>query len=181
MTGREVVHVVVMGVSSTGKSLVGRRLAERLGAEFVEGDDLHPQVNIDKMAAGTPLTDDDRWPWLEAIVERTRQVGADGRSTVVTCSALKRAYRDVLRTAAPDTFFVHLHGTFNLLAQRMREREGHFMPPSLLQSQFESLEPLDDDENGALVDVGAEPDAVVEAALAGLAGDPQPRPPSSAG
>jgi gluconokinase len=170
------VHVVVMGVSSTGKTLVGRRLAQALGAEFVEGDELHPQSNIDKMAAGTPLDDEDRWPWLETIAERTREIGATGRSTVVTCSALKRSYRDVLRTAAADTFFVHLHSTFNLLAQRMREREGHFMPPALLQSQFETLEPLEEDEDGALVDVAVEPDEVVAAALSALAGDPLPRP-----
>ncbi len=177
----EPVHVVVMGVSSTGKSLIGRRLAEELGAEFVEGDDLHPQSNIDKMAAGTPLTDEDRWPWLEAIADRTREAGASGRSTVVTCSALKRSYRDVLRSAADGTFFVHLHSSFNLLAQRMRERKGHFMPPALLQSQFETLEPLEEDETGALVDVAVEPDAVVAAALSGLAGDPQPRPGSTPG
>jgi gluconokinase len=170
------VHVVVMGVSSTGKSLIGSRLAERLDAEFVEGDELHPQANIDKMASGTPLTDDDRWPWLEAIAERTRELAGTGRSTVVTCSALKRSYRDVLRTAADDLFFVHLHGSFNLLAERMRERQGHFMPPALLQSQFETLEPLENDESGALVDVAETPDEVVEAALAGLAGDPLPRP-----
>lgn len=175
------VHVVVMGVSSTGKSLVGGRLAESLGAQFVEGDELHPQSNIDKMAEGTPLTDEDRWPWLEAIAERTQEVAAGGDSTVVTCSALKRAYRDVLRSATDDIFFVHLHGTFNLLAQRMREREGHFMPPALLQSQFETLEPLEEDEQGALVDVSPPPDVVVASALAALAGDPGPRPGTTAG
>lgn len=171
-------HVVVMGVSSTGKTTVARGLAERLDATFVEGDDLHPQANLDKMAAGTPLTDEDRWPWLEAIVERTREVAADGDSTVVTCSSLKRAYRDVLRGAADDLFFVHLHGTFNLLAQRMHERQGHFMPPSLLQSQFETLEPLEADERGALVDVTPEPGVVVQHALEALHGDPWPRPPA---
>lgn len=173
---RPPVHVVVMGVSSTGKTLVGARLAAALDAEFVEGDDLHPESNIAKMGEGTPLTDEDRWPWLEAIADRTREVAAGGRSTVVTCSALKRTYRDVLRTAADDTFFVHLHGTFNLLAQRMRERQGHFMPPALLQSQFETLEPLETDERGALVDVSPSPDAVVAAALAALDGSPLPRP-----
>jgi len=174
----EPLHVVVMGVSSTGKTTVARGLAEQLGARFVEGDELHPQANIDKMAAGTPLTDEDRWPWLEAIAERTREVAAQGGSTVVTCSALRRAYRDVLRTAAEDTFFVHLHGTFNLLAQRMHERQGHFMPPALLQSQFETLEPLEDDERGALVDVTPPPEVVVQHALDALRGDPWPRPPA---
>lgn len=178
---RPPVHVVVMGVSSTGKSLIGARLAEALDAEFVEGDELHPPRNIAKMGEGTPLTDEDRWPWLEAIAERTREVAAGGRSTVVTCSALKRTYRDVLRTAADDTFFVHLHGTFDLLAQRMRERGGHFMPPVLLQSQFETLEPLENDERGALVDVSPAPEAVVTAALAALTGSPLPRPGSTLG
>ena len=173
---RPPVHVVVMGVSSTGKSLIGELLAEALDAEFVEGDELHPATNIAKMGEGTPLTDEDRWPWLEAVAERTREVAAGGHSTVVTCSALKRSYRDVLRAAADDTFFVHLHGTFNLLAQRMRERRGHFMPPALLQSQFETLEPLEEDERGALVDVSPPPDVVVAAALAALDGDPRPRP-----
>lgn len=169
-------HLVVMGVSSTGKTTVARGLAERLEAVFVEGDDLHPQVNIDKMAAGTPLTDEDRWPWLEAIAARVREEAAGGASVVVTCSALKRAYREVLRTAAEDLFFVHLHGTFTLLAQRMHERRGHFMPPALLQSQFETLEPLEADERGALVDVTPAPDVVVDRALDALRGDPWPRP-----
>lgn len=169
-------HLVVMGVSSTGKTTIARGLAARLDAAFVEGDDLHPQANIDKMAAGTPLTDEDRWPWLEAIAARVRQEAAGGGSVVVTCSALKRAYRDVLRTAADDLYFVHLHGTFALLAQRMHERQGHFMPPALLQSQFETLEPLEPDERGALVDVTPPPDVVVDRALDALRGDPWPRP-----
>lgn len=147
--------VVVMGVSSTGKTQVGTRLSRRLGWGFVEGDDLHPEANIAKMAAGTPLTDDDRWPWLRAIVTHVREAVERDGPVVVTCSALRRSYRDVLRGADPDgeVFFVHLHGTFTLLAERMGRREGHFMPPALLQSQFETLEPLDPDETGALVDV----------------------------
>ncbi|MDP9822442.1 gluconokinase [Nocardioides massiliensis] len=147
--------VVVMGVSSTGKTKVGTRLARQLGWRFVEGDELHPPANIEKMSAGTPLTDEDRWPWLDAIVEHVRAVLEEDTSVVVTCSALRRSYRDVLRGADPDgsVFFVHLHGTFTLLAERMDQREGHFMPAALLQSQFETLEPLEPDEVGALVDV----------------------------
>lgn len=147
--------VVVMGVSSTGKTKVGTRLAADHGWRFIEGDDLHPPSNIEKMSAGTPLTDEDRWPWLEAIVEHVRAALAADDRVVVTCSALRRSYRDVLRRADPDgeVFFVHLHGTFALLAERMELREGHFMPPALLQSQFETLEPLEPGETGALVDV----------------------------
>jgi len=160
--------VVVMGVSSTGKTQVGRRVAEALGATFVEGDDLHPESNITKMAAGTPLTDEDRWPWLEAIVDEVRATRTDG-PVVVTCSALRRAYRDVLRGAAgtaDPVFFLHLHGTFALLAERMGQRTRHFMPPSLLQSQFETLEPLEPDERGALVDVTPPLEEVAATAVA---------------
>jgi gluconokinase len=157
-------HVVVMGVSATGKTAVGVPLAEELGCEFVEGDDLHPRSNIDKMTKGIALTDDDRWPWLRAVAERVAAEGAAGRSTVVTCSALKRSYRDVLRSAAP-TFFVHLDAPFDVLQDRMQRRTKHFMPTTLLRSQLETLEPLGDDEAGAVVDVTPPLDEVVEEAV----------------
>jgi gluconokinase len=157
-------HVVVMGVSATGKTTVGEQLAEELGCEFIEGDSLHPKANIDKMAKGVPLTDEDRWPWLKAIAERVAERDATGTSTVVTCSALKRSYRDVLRDAAP-TFFVHLHAPFEVLQNRMQLRTKHFMPTSLLRSQFDTLEELGDDEAGAVVDVTPPIDEVVEEAV----------------
>jgi gluconokinase len=157
-------HVVVMGVSATGKTSVGEQLAEELGCEFIEGDSLHSQHNIDKMTEGVPLTDEDRWPWLKAIAELVAERDSQGVSTVVSCSALKRSYRDVLCGAAP-TFFVHLDAPFEVLQDRMQLRSKHFMPTSLLRSQFDTLEALDDDEPGAVVDVSPPIDEVVEEAL----------------
>ena len=157
-------HVVVMGVSATGKTTVGEQLAEELGCEFIEGDSLHPSQNIAKMEEGVPLTDEDRWPWLQAIAELVAKRDHEGVSTVVTCSALKRSYREVLRRAAP-TFFVHLEAPFEVLEQRMGARTKHFMPTSLLKSQFDDLEPPDDDEAGAVVDVSPAVDEVVEEAV----------------
>jgi gluconokinase len=161
---RKPMHVVVMGVSATGKTTVAEQLAEELDCEFVEGDSLHPRQNIEKMEHGIPLTDEDRWPWLQAIAELVAVRDHEGTSTVVTCSALKRSYRDVLRDAAP-TFFVHLHAPFEVLEQRMQLRTKHFMPTSLLRSQFDTLEDLDDDEDGVVVDVSAPVDEVVEEAV----------------
>lgn len=150
-----------MGVSATGKTTVGEGLAEELDCEFIEGDSLHPAANIEKMTAGVPLTDEDRRPWLDAIAALVAAREAAGTSTVVTCSALKRSYRDVLRAAAP-TFFVHLEAPFEVLLERMGRRTKHFMPAALLQTQFDILEPLDDDEVGAAVDVTPPVDEVVE-------------------
>ncbi len=157
-------HVVVMGVSGTGKTSVGEELAEELGCEFVEGDSLHPRRNIEKMESGIPLTDEDRWPWLQAIADLVAVRDLEGTSTVVTCSALKRKYRDILRDAAP-TFFVHLDAPFEVLQARMQERTKHFMPTSLLRSQVDTLEELDDDEAGTVVDVSPPFDEVVEEAV----------------
>ena len=163
-------HLVAMGVSATGKSTVAARLADELDLEFVEGDDLHPRSNIAKMEQGVPLTDEDRWPWLRAIAELVAAREHDGVRTVVTCSALKRDYRDVLREGAP-TFFVHLHAPFEVLQERMAQRTKHFMPTSLLQSQFDTLEPLGPDEDGAVVDVTPPLEDVVAAALEALRED----------
>jgi gluconokinase len=156
--------VVVMGVAGSGKTTVAEGLAARMHWLFAEGDAFHPAANVAKMHAGTPLTDEDRWPWLQAIAELVAVRDHEGLSTVVTCSALKRSYRDVLRDAAP-TFFVHLDAPFDVLQDRMQHRTKHFMPAALLQSQFATLEPLDDDESGAVIDVSPPLDEVVEEAV----------------
>ncbi len=167
---RHLFHVVVMGVSSTGKSTVARRLADDLGVEFIEGDDHHPEGNLRKMSQGTPLTDADRLPWLKAIGDLVAERHAEGVSTVLTCSALRRSYRDILRAAVPasETFFLLLHAPFEVLEERMRSRERHFMPTSLLQSQFDTLEPLQPDEVGAVVDVSPSIDEVVAESISAV-------------
>ncbi|MDX6302338.1 MAG: gluconokinase [Nocardioidaceae bacterium] len=157
-------HVVVMGVSGTGKSAVAEPLAGELGCEFIEGDSLHPAKNIEKMSHGVPLTDEDRRPWLQAIADTVAAKDAAGTSTVVTCSALKRSYRTVLCAAAP-TFFVHLDAPFEVLQGRMQHRTRHFMPTALLRSQFDTLEPLGPDEPGAVVDVSPPLEEVIEEAV----------------
>jgi gluconokinase len=160
-------HLVFMGVSGTGKSAIGRPVSERLGCEFAEGDDFHPQANIDKMAGGTPLTDDDRWPWLDRLAGWTRERAERGQNTGLACSALRRAYRDVLRRGAPDTVFVHLTGSRELILERMAGRE-HFMPASLLDSQLDTLEDLEPDERGLVVDIDQRLDPLVEGLVADL-------------
>lgn len=162
--------VVVMGVSGSGKSTVGALLAERLGVPFADADDLHPASNVAKMASGQALVDDDRSPWLEAVGET---LAAASGGLVVACSALKRGYRDVIRASAPDTVFVHLHGSRELLAERLGARTGHFMPRSLLDSQLETLEEPGIDE-GFIVGIDQKPESAVEA-IAGRLGDWIPR------
>ena len=159
-------HLVVMGVAGSGKTTVATLLADRLGVTYAEADQFHPQSNIDKMTAGTPLTDEDRWPWLEAIRDWLSAEADAGRSGVVTCSALKRTYRDLLRTAHGTVCFVHLSGTPELLAERMAHRTGHFMPTSLLDSQLATLEPLADDEHGYTLDVTTPPQELADTILA---------------
>jgi gluconokinase len=154
--------IVVMGVSGSGKTTVGRALAERLGVPYAEADEFHPRANVDKMAAGRALTDDDRWPWLRAIAA---WIDAQAGGGVVTCSALKRAYRDLLRAETDHVWFLHLHGDRALIASRIGGRSGHFMPASLLDSQFADLEPLTPDEPGLVVDVAAPPEEIVETVL----------------
>jgi gluconokinase len=157
-----------MGVSGTGKTAVGGRMAKELDFEFVEGDSYHPAANIAKMQAGTPLTDEDRAPWLQTLADALAVKAAEGRSTVLTCSALRRRYRDVLRSGAPGLFFVHLDAPFEVLVARMDERTKHFMPTSLLQSQMDTLQPLEPDEAGAVVDVSPPLDDVVATAVAAV-------------
>ncbi|WP_405946945.1 gluconokinase [Streptomyces prunicolor] len=164
--------VVVMGVAGTGKTTIGPLLAARLGVPYAEGDDFHPQANIAKMSAGVPLTDEDRWPWLDAIGGWAH--GRAGLGGVVSSSALKRSYRDRLRAAAPGVVFVHLTGDRTLIEDRMAHRHGHFMPTALLDSQFATLQPLEADEAGVAVDVGGSPEQIAERATAALAQVPEP-------
>ncbi|MEU3094390.1 gluconokinase [Streptomyces sp. NPDC006967] len=158
--------VVIMGVAGTGKTTIGPLLAARFDVPYAEGDDFHPQANIDKMSAGTPLGDDDRWPWLDAIGAWAHERA--GHGGVVSCSALKRSYRDRLRAAAPGVVFVHLSGDRALVEDRMAHRQGHFMPTALLDSQFATLQPLEPDEAGVSVDVAGSPEEITGRAAAAL-------------
>jgi gluconokinase len=153
-------RLVIMGVSGCGKSTVGERLAQRLGVPFLEGDDLHPPHNVALMAAGTPLTDADRADWLDAIAGRLSDLQPD-EGMVVSCSALKRMYRDRLRAATSDLQFVHLHGDPALLATRLAQRQGHYMPPALLISQLETLEIPSADESALSLDITEPADNLV--------------------
>lgn len=154
--------VVVTGVAGSGKSTIGEELARRLGVEFAEGDELHPRANVAKMSRGEPLTDDDRWPWLAAIGGWLAARAETGG--VASCSALKRAYRDALAASAPRVWFLHADAPPEVIKQRMRDRRGHFMPESLVDSQFADLEPLGDDERGARLDITGAAGAVADRA-----------------
>ena len=160
--------VVVMGVAGCGKTTVAARLAERLGCAFQEGDALHPPENVAKMSAGTPLDDADRAPWLARIAACIDEWRARGVGGVVTCSALKRAYRDVIVGDRAEVRLVHLAGSRDLIAQRLGARRGHFMPPALLDTQFATLEPPLPDARTLVLDVGPTPDELVDAIVAWL-------------
>lgn len=159
---------MVMGVSGNGKSTVGSWVAEETGRVFLEGDEFHPQANIDKMSQGTPLDDEDRRPWLQALAAEIRRLTESGQESVLACSALRRTYRDLLREGDAELFFIHLQAGYDTILERMQRRE-HFMPPSLLRSQFDTLEPLEEDERGVVISAVAPPDQVVTTALATLA------------
>ncbi|WP_342363012.1 gluconokinase [Terrarubrum flagellatum] len=166
--------IVVMGVAGSGKTTVGELLAQRLGWEFRDADSFHPAANIAKMTAGQPLTDADRWPWLAAIadwIDAHRKAGGHG---VVTCSALKRAYRDRLRNGHTDVRFVHLKGDIEVIGARMAARQHHFMPTALLKSQFDTLEPPAPDERALSISVELEPEQIVEAVVNMLERDTAP-------
>lgn len=152
---------VVMGVAGSGKSTVGAALAQSLDVEFAEGDAYHPPENVKRMAAGIPLSDDDRAGWLRALAARIREASTAGDGLVMTCSALKRTYRDLLRTAAPELHFVFLHGPRALLAERLAGRSGHFMPASMLESQLAALEEPSPDEGAWVCDIRDSPERIV--------------------
>jgi len=153
--------LIVMGVSGSGKSTIAAKLAERLGWTFEDGDRFHPASNVAKMRAGHPLTDNDRWPWLQAIADEIDRVSRNSGHVVMACSALKRAYRDLLVHGRNDVRIVFLDGTKALIADRLARRKGHFMPPGLLDSQFKTLEPPQADENPITVSIDAPVETIV--------------------
>jgi gluconokinase len=158
-----------MGTSGVGKTTVAKGLSTALGWTYAEGDVFHPEANVAKMAAGTPLTDEDRWPWLRSIGDWMSEEIAAGRSAVVTCSALRRVYRDVLREGRPEVVFCHLTADPDLIGERLSHRTDHYMPTSLLPSQLATLEPLQPDEPGVVVSTEGEATDVIARALAALA------------
>ncbi|MDF9276294.1 gluconokinase [Arthrobacter sp. EH-1B-1] len=164
-------HFIVMGVAGCGKTTLATALSERLGWSYAEADDFHSVENITKMANGIPLKDDDRWPWLTAIKTWITEKSAADESTIVTCSALKRSYRDLLASADGEVVFIHLHGDAELIRSRMAGRSGHFMPESLLASQFETLEALADDECGIAVANTGKLEQTIDAILRRLSTD----------
>jgi gluconokinase len=154
--------IVMMGVTGSGKSTIALALATRLNCEFLDADWLHSPQNIAKMSSGNALNDEERWPWLSAVGQKIKEMASHQGRSVTACSALKRSYRDRLREYVPDAYFIFLSGSFHDIEVRMSGREGAFMPPSLLASQFEILEPLQDDEVGIRVDVRMTPIEIVD-------------------
>lgn len=165
MTAEPTRHVVVMGVSGSGKTTIARGVVDATGLEFAEADAFHSPDNIAKMEEGTPLTDEDRWPWLQDLAEWMDAKADAGISTIITCSALKRTYRDVLRDGPPSVDFLHLDGPAEVIEARLSKREGHFMPASLLQSQIDTLEALEPDESGVILDLRRKPEELIAQAL----------------
>ncbi len=160
--------VVVMGVSGSGKSTVAKGLSTVLGWEFAEGDAFHPEDNVEKMKHGVPLTDEDRWPWLDSIGDWISGKESRGESAVVTCSALRRVYRDLLRKGRPHVRFLHITAPADVILDRMEHRPGHYMPPSLLPSQLATLEPLENDEPGVVITNEGSAAEVLDRALRAL-------------
>jgi gluconokinase len=160
--------LVIMGVSGSGKTTIAVLLAARLRWELADADSFHSQANLQKMRSGIALTDEDRWPWLHAIAAWIDETRRAGRRGIVTCSALKRSYRDILVGERPDVRLVYLKGDAELIGQRLAKRQGHFMPTALLQSQFEALEEPGPDENPIVVSVAAEPEAIAARVIAEL-------------
>ncbi|ACS84083.1 gluconokinase [Musicola paradisiaca] len=161
--------IILMGVSGSGKSSVGAGLAKRIGAKFIDGDDLHPRANIQKMAGGQPLNDDDRAPWLQRLNDAAYSLYHKNETGIIVCSALKKRYRDLLRADNEGMVFIHLNGSFELVLQRHQARAGHFMPTELLKSQFDALEEPGTDEADVLsVSIDGSLDQVVEHCVAAL-------------
>jgi len=165
--------VLLMGVAGCGKTTIGQQLAAALDARFEEGDAFHPPANVAKMSRGEPLTDADRLPWLHAIAAAIRRADRNGERAVFSCSALKRSYRDILRGASENLRLVHLAGSEALIRGRLEARRGHFMPPTLLPSQFRTLETPDGDERPIVIDIGGAPETIVAQIRAAL----EPPPP----
>ena len=165
---KQPVVVLVMGVSGSGKTTLGSLLGERIGARFGDADAFHPADNVEKMSNGIPLTDDDRWPWLDAIAATIGRWAANGTNVVFACSALKRIYRDRLRAGRTDLKLIHLTGDEDLIASRMKRRTGHFMPAGLLRSQLATLEPPGLDEGAITLDISSPPDILLAQCLARL-------------
>jgi carbohydrate kinase (thermoresistant glucokinase family) len=154
--------LIVMGVSGSGKTTIGERLAARIGWRYEDADFFHPAANVAKMSAGQPLTDEDRWPWLRAIADEIDRASAAGERVVIGCSALRRVYRDVLVHGRRDVRIIYLQGTQALIADRLGSRKGHFMPPGLLTSQFKTLEPPTPDEHAVTVSIDAPAEIIVD-------------------
>jgi gluconokinase len=161
-TDKDPCALVVMGVSGSGKSTIADKVAERLGWTFEDGDRFHPASNVAKMSAGVPLTDEDRWPWLQAIADEIDRVCKAGQHAVIACSALKRGYRDILVHGRNDVRVIYLEGSEQLIASRLKQRKGHFMPPGLLASQFKTLEPPDQSEHPVTVSIDAAVETIVD-------------------
>jgi gluconokinase len=158
-------HVVVMGVCGCGKTTVARRISALTGFAFAEADEFHSEANVSKMQAGVPLTDEDRWPWLRSLADWMADRAAAGESTVIACSALRRGYRTVLSQGPPSVTFVHLDGSRDTIRRRLSARTGHYMPASLLDSQVATLEALQPDEPGIVLDVEMAPDDLAHEAV----------------
>lgn len=167
----EPVVVAIMGVSGSGKTTIGRALAERLGWPYKEGDELHPPANVEKMSRGVPLTDEDRWPWLQRVAQWIDDQLAKGEPGIITCSLLKRSYRDLVIDARNRVKLLYLRGDKHVIAERIAQRKGHFMPPSLLDSQFETLEEPGADEHPLIVEVHGSVDETVTCAIRALEQD----------
>ncbi len=157
--------LVIMGVSGSGKSTIGQALGRRLGWRYEDGDSFHPPANVAKMSAGHPLTDEDRWPWLQAIADEIARCRTRGEHIIIACSALKKVYRDILVGGRDDVRMVYLKGSQELIAERMKHRAGHFMPPGLLTSQFATLEPPGPDERPITVSIDAPVETIVDRTL----------------
>ncbi len=169
--------LIVMGVSGSGKSTIAEKLAQHLGWRYEDGDKFHPASNVAKMSAGHPLTDEDRWPWLQAIADEIDRACKAGEHVIIACSALKHSYRDVLVHGRDDVRIVYLRGTQELIAGRLAQRRGHFMPPGLLASQFKTLEPPDPDEHPLTVSIDASVEHIVDDITGRLRLSPSSTPP----